>query len=109
MLCPMVHGLKATSLTLRICSRMSTLFIKSRLLYDSSVIHGTVIDTSLLIDHIGSYILTSPDDPTINQHFVLGVSLGGHAAWQCLFGEPRITAAVVIIGCPDYMRKLSRH
>lgn len=36
---------------------------------------------------------------------MLGVSLGGHAAWQVLFNEPRVTAAVVIIGCPDYMRK----
>lgn len=37
-------------------------------------------------------------------HIVLGVSLGGHAAWQCLLAEPRISAGVVIIGCPDYVR-----
>jgi hypothetical protein len=36
---------------------------------------------------------------------VLGVSLGGHAAWQVFFNEPRVTAAVVIIGCPDYIRE----
>jgi len=72
-----------------------------------SIIQGTVVDTSLLIDHIGSYILLDENDPSIDQHLALGVSLGGHAAWQCLFGEPRITAAVVIIGCPDYMFLIS--
>jgi pimeloyl-ACP methyl ester carboxylesterase len=58
-----------------------------------------------LIDHLGSYIFNGPDGPSIDQHLVLGVSLGGHAAWQVLFNEPRVAAAVVIIGCPDYMRK----
>jgi pimeloyl-ACP methyl ester carboxylesterase len=58
-----------------------------------------------LIDHLGSYIFHGPEAPSIDQHLVLGVSLGGHAAWQVLFNEPRVTAAVVIIGCPDYMRK----
>ncbi|KAH9906975.1 hypothetical protein F4778DRAFT_606081 [Xylariomycetidae sp. FL2044] len=40
----------------------------------------------------------------IDQHIVLGVSLGGHSAWQTLFAEPRVTAGVLVIGCPDYMR-----
>lgn len=35
----------------------------------------------------------------------MGVSLGGHSAWQLFFNEPRIIAAVIIVGCPDYMRK----
>lgn len=74
-------------------------------LTSASIYHGTAVDTSLLIDHIGSYILHGPDAPTIDQHLVLGVSLGGHAAWQVLFSDPRVTAGVVIIGCPDYMRK----
>ena len=38
---------------------------------------------------------------------VLGVSLGGHAAWHCIFHDPRITTAVVIIGCPDYIRLMT--
>ena len=38
---------------------------------------------------------------------VLGISLGGHAAWQCLFHDPRITTAIVIIGCPDYIALMS--
>ena len=35
---------------------------------------------------------------------VLGISLGGHSAWHCIFHDPRITTAIVIIGCPDYIR-----
>jgi len=58
-----------------------------------------------LIDHLGSFIFLGPDAPSINQHLVLGISLGGHAAWQVFFNEPRVTATIVIIGCPDYMRK----
>jgi len=58
-----------------------------------------------LIDHVGSYIFHEPNAPIIEQHLVLGVSLGGHAAWQLLFNDPRVTAGVVVIGCPDYMRK----
>ena len=39
----------------------------------------------------------------MSENLVLGVSLGGHAAWSCLLHEPRISAAVVVIGCPDYV------
>lgn len=39
----------------------------------------------------------------MSENLVLGVSLGGHAAWSCLLHEPRISAGVVIIGCPDYV------
>jgi hypothetical protein len=71
------------------------------LLIGNSIFHGTVVDTSLLIDHLESFI----DVPAIERHLVLGISLGGHACWQLFFSEPRITAVVVIIGCPDYTRK----
>ena len=40
-------------------------------------------------------------------HLVLGVSLGGHAAWQCALLESRITTAVIVIGCPDYVRLMA--
>ena len=40
-------------------------------------------------------------------HLVLGVSLGGHAGWHCLIHDPRITTAIVIIGCPDYIRLMT--
>lgn len=75
-----------------------------------SVFHGTAADVSLLIDHLGSYVFEAraTPHPPIAQNLVLGISLGGHAAWQVLFAEPRVEAAVVIIGCPDYMRA-SRH
>ncbi|KAG9245281.1 hypothetical protein BJ878DRAFT_541434 [Calycina marina] len=66
------------------------------------VFHGTATDTSLLIDHLGSYIFRFSDAPVITQHFSLGFSLGGHASWQLFFNEPRVTASVVIVGCPDY-------
>ncbi|KAJ4299069.1 hypothetical protein N0V90_004313 [Kalmusia sp. IMI 367209] len=69
--------------------------------------HGTATDTSQIMDHLESYILSSPDSPKITQHFVLGISLRGHAAWHCILSEPRITAAVVGIGCPDYTRLMT--
>jgi len=81
---------------------------KSEAYNDSSIFHGTATDTSLLIDHLESYIFHGADDRSIDQHLVLGVSLGGHAAWQVLFSDERVTAAVVIIGCPDYMRESYR-
>ena len=71
-----------------------------------SIFHGTAMDTSLLMDHIGSYAFPALGGPSIDQHFVMGISLGGHAAWQVFFHEQRVSAAVVIIGCPDFMRKL---
>ncbi|KAF1972606.1 alpha/beta-hydrolase [Bimuria novae-zelandiae CBS 107.79] len=70
-------------------------------------IHGTAQDTSQIMDHLESYILSSKDSPSITRHFVLGISLGGHAAWHCVLAEPRITAAVVGIGCPDYARLMA--
>ncbi|KAG9935515.1 hypothetical protein KCV05_g2092, partial [Aureobasidium melanogenum] len=66
-----------------------------------SVFHGTAQDTSILIDFLSSYIF--PDSSrTITKHLALGISLGGHSTWQCVLHEPRITAGVVVIGCPDY-------
>lgn len=38
---------------------------------------------------------------------VLGVSLGGHAAWHCVLHEPRISTAIIVIGCPDYVALMS--
>ncbi|KFY57623.1 hypothetical protein V496_06372, partial [Pseudogymnoascus sp. VKM F-4515 (FW-2607)] len=71
--------------------------------------NGTAVDVSLLIDHVGSYLAEEFAGvmPPIERNLVLGVSLGGHAAWQVLFAEPRVEAGVVVIGCPDYMRVMS--
>ncbi|KAF1962436.1 hypothetical protein CC80DRAFT_160974 [Byssothecium circinans] len=72
-----------------------------------SCLHGTATDTSHLLTYLESYIFHTPDSPRITQHLVLGISLGGHAAWHCILSDPRITAAVVGIGCPDYTRLMA--
>lgn len=73
-----------------------------------SCLHGTATDTSQLLDHLESYLFVrAPRTPHIDTHLVLGVSLGGHAAWHCLLADPRISAAVVGIGCPDYARLMA--
>jgi pimeloyl-ACP methyl ester carboxylesterase len=67
-----------------------------------SCYQGTSQDCSLLLTHISSYLPQSL--PQSSSHIVLGISLGGHAAWHSLLHDPRITAGVVIIGCPDFQR-----
>ncbi|OAR00866.1 hypothetical protein LLEC1_02737 [Akanthomyces lecanii] len=37
----------------------------------------------------------------IQQHLVLGWSLGGHTAWQAWLWDQRVASAVIIVGCPD--------
>lgn len=100
-------GGKGTRHMLKICSggSRSLSFQNSMAHFYLSIFHGTAMDTSLLIDHLESYIFHGPDHRSIDQHLVMGISLGGHAAWQVLFNDERVTAAVVIIGCPDYMRE----
>lgn len=83
---------------------------------------GTVVDTRLLIDALPGYLFLDrlgpsttttaaaavpppppPPPPVLfDQHIVAGVSLGGHSTWQTMFTDPRVTAGVSIIGCPDY-------
>lgn len=53
-------------------------------------------DMSGLMDQVGGYLGREVDG-----HVCLGWSLGGHAAWQAWFGEERLDAAVVVVGCPD--------
>ncbi|KAF2029605.1 hypothetical protein EK21DRAFT_89693 [Setomelanomma holmii] len=72
-----------------------------------SCYHGTAADTSHLMNHLESYIFHTPNSPNITQHLALGISLGGHATWHCLLSDPRITAGVVGIGCPDYTRLMT--
>lgn len=68
---------------------------------------GTARDTSILIDYLSSYIFPTGAH-TLVQHLALGVSLGGHSTWHCLLQDARITAGVVVIGCPDYTRLMSQ-
>jgi pimeloyl-ACP methyl ester carboxylesterase len=72
-----------------------------------SCYHGTATDTSHLMNHLESYIFNTAQSPSITQHLALGISLGGHATWHCLLSDPRITAGVVGIGCPDYTRLMT--
>ncbi|GMG09822.1 unnamed protein product [Aspergillus oryzae var. brunneus] len=67
---------------------------------------GTARDVSLLIDYLPSFVFPQ-SEYKITQNLVLGVSLGGHAAWSCILHEPRITAGVIIIGCPDYVNLMA--
>ncbi|KAJ3554705.1 hypothetical protein NPX13_g10543 [Xylaria arbuscula] len=79
------------------------------------IVSGAVTDTIHLIDVLEGYLFgagggpgAAPggEDRRIDSNLVLGVSLGGHSAWQLLFNEPRVTAGVIVIGCPDYMNLL---
>ncbi|KAJ6153803.1 hypothetical protein N7470_006762, partial [Penicillium chermesinum] len=67
-----------------------------------SIFQGTARDTSLLMDYLAAYVFPNGEH-TISENLVLGVSLGGHAAWSCLLHDSRVSAGVVIIGCPDYL------
>lgn len=69
-----------------------------------SCYHGTAVDASQLLDNIASYIFPDRDAPNITENIVLGISLGGHAAWHVLMQDSRFTSAVIVIGCPDYTR-----
>jgi pimeloyl-ACP methyl ester carboxylesterase len=98
-------GSRAITHTLKTCSPSSVSSFPNLIFHTSKLTipatDGTAQDTSLLIDYLSSY--TFPDDSrTIVQHLVLGISLGGHSTWQCVLHDPRVTAAVVVIGCPDY-------
>ncbi|KAF1982597.1 hypothetical protein K402DRAFT_339904 [Aulographum hederae CBS 113979] len=66
-----------------------------------TIYQGTAIDTSHLITHLPSYVFPSSQH-TLTTNLVLGVSLGGHSAWHVLLHEPAVSAAAVVIGCPDY-------
>ncbi|KAM0337240.1 hypothetical protein ACHAPQ_003340 [Fusarium lateritium] len=66
------------------------------------MVKGGVADMSGLMDLVSGYL-----GREIDAHVCLGWSLGGHSAWQAFFGEKRIDAAVVVIGCPDFAGLLS--
>lgn len=71
------------------------------------MVSGMVADQSLLMDLIEAYLFPAAesDGKTIDQHLVLGVSQGGHSAWQAVFGDKRVRGGVAVIGCPDFMCK----
>ncbi|OAA59136.1 hypothetical protein SPI_06338 [Niveomyces insectorum RCEF 264] len=68
---------------------------------------GTVADQRLLLDLVEAYPgVALPAGVRTTQHFILGVSLGGHTGWQLLLADDRVTAGVLVVGCPDYMELL---
>ncbi|KAL2261248.1 hypothetical protein VTK26DRAFT_4519 [Humicola hyalothermophila] len=70
------------------------------------VVEGMVADQKVLLDLVEGYLFAD-GKRKIDQHLALGISLGGHSVWQLMFAEPRVTAGVVVIGCPDYMHLLT--
>lgn len=69
-----------------------------------SQIQGNAADTSILLDYLAAYIFPEEGSVEITQNLVFGISLGGHAAWQVLLQDSRITTGIIGIGCPDYVR-----
>ena len=72
-----------------------------------SVFRGTAVDTSLLIDHLAAYTFPR-NEKRFTSHFVLGVSLGAHAAWHCVLHDERVSTAVIVVGCADYKRLMQQ-
>lgn len=68
-----------------------------------SIYQGTAADASALLTYLPSYIYPS-GERAISNNVVLGVSLGGHAAWHCILHDDRFKSAVVVIGCADYVK-----
>lgn len=58
-------------------------------------------------DLVGSYLFRDQPEKIIDRHLALGVSMGGHSVWQLMFAEPRVSAGVVIVGCPDFTYLIS--
>ncbi|KAL9054276.1 MAG: hypothetical protein Q9162_004234 [Coniocarpon cinnabarinum] len=72
-----------------------------------SIYQGTAADTSQLINYLPAYAFPN-NERRLTSHFVLGVSLGAHAAWHCLLHDERISTAVIVVGCADYRRLMQQ-
>ena len=66
------------------------------------IIAGTVADTRGLMDMVEGYLFAD-GKTVVTNHVFLGVSLGGHSGWQLMFTDERVKAAVLVVGCPDFM------
>lgn len=71
-----------------------------------STFRGTQHDISYLMDFLPAFLFPR-GEKTIDEFFVTGVSLGGHATWATLRHDPRVKIGVPIIGCPDYKALLA--
>ena len=72
-----------------------------------SIYQGTASDMSQLIDFLPAYLFPTVE-MTVVDHMVLGVSLGGHAAWHAVLHDKRVSTAVVVVGCCDYVRLMKQ-
>jgi len=68
---------------------------------------GSSHDVSFLIDSLPSYLYPS-GERSIDTWAVAGISLGGHSTWMCLKNDPRISVGIPIIGCPDFLKLMSK-
>jgi hypothetical protein len=79
-----------------------------------SIISGTAKDVSMLIDFLQGYLYPYEEHGVLD-YGVMGVSLGGHAAWLCLlqgtitvrhltkYTDDRVKWGCSAIGCPSYI------
>lgn len=67
---------------------------------------GTALDLSAVFDFLPAYLFPGGQH-SIDRHVVAGVSLGGHASWVSVLHDPRVEAAGVVIGCPDFCGLMS--
>ena len=72
-----------------------------------SIYQGTASDTSQLITYLPAYAFPR-NERKLTSHFVLGVSLGAHAAWHCVLHDERVSTAVIVVGCADYRRLMKQ-
>ncbi|KAL2837566.1 Alpha/Beta hydrolase protein [Aspergillus pseudoustus] len=63
-----------------------------------SMMDGIVADIRIVMKFLQTYV-EGRFNPT--QFIISGMSLGGHVAWNMLAEEPRLTAAIVIVGSPN--------
>ncbi|KAJ6549189.1 Alpha/Beta hydrolase protein [Mycena sp. CBHHK59/15] len=63
---------------------------------------GTAKDVSFVMDFLPSYLFPQ-GERSIVEWGVAGISLGGHSTWIAAAADARLTIAIPIIGCPDYL------
>lgn len=72
-----------------------------------SVFQGTALDCSQLISYLSAYVFPG-DERSLTAQYVLGVSLGAHAAWHVVMHDERVSTAVIMVGCADYRRLMEQ-
>ncbi|CAK7233979.1 hypothetical protein SBRCBS47491_008793 [Sporothrix bragantina] len=68
-----------------------------------STMDGIVADVQTIMTFLESYV-DGQFAPT--QFIIGGMSLGGHVSWDVLARDPRVDAAIIVVGCPDLTHML---